>query len=53
MPAARAAEVIDVAAGLAAREVRMALAVRDGVPVSKVMGGGYERMLERPAQDEG
>jgi regulator of RNase E activity RraA len=40
--------VLDAAETIAAREAAMAEAVRSGRPVSEVMGGDYERMLQRP-----
>lgn len=51
--ASRAAEVVEVAAGLAAREAELALAVRRGEKVSDVMGGTYERLLERAGKEGG
>lgn len=47
VPAGRAAEVIDAAVALAAREAALASAIRRGLPVSQVMGGDYERLLEQ------
>jgi regulator of RNase E activity RraA len=44
-PAARAAEIIAVAAQIAAREADMAAAVRGGAAVSQVMNSTYERLL--------
>lgn len=43
--AQRAAEVIEIAEGLAAREAQMAAAVRAGRSVVEVMGASYEAML--------
>lgn len=51
VPVGRAGEVIGVAAGLAEREAGMARAIRQGTPVSQVMGGDYERLLERAPED--
>jgi regulator of RNase E activity RraA len=45
VPAARAAEIIAVAAQIAAREADMAAAVRGGAAVSQVMNSTYERLL--------
>jgi 4-hydroxy-4-methyl-2-oxoglutarate aldolase len=46
VPAARIAEVLARAEAIFARSEQMAAAVERGVPVSKVMGGEYESMLE-------
>ncbi len=43
--AARENDVLEAAAAIAAREQAMAKAVRDGKPVSQVLGGDYEKML--------
>jgi len=43
-----ARRAIAATAGLAAREAALAPAVRQGLPVSQVMGGDYERLLRRP-----
>jgi regulator of RNase E activity RraA len=51
VPAARGRDVIGVAAGLAEREAAMARAIRKGTPVSQVMGGDYERLLARAADE--
>jgi 4-hydroxy-4-methyl-2-oxoglutarate aldolase len=48
VPAGRAPEVIAAAVGLAAREAALASAIRQGLPVSQVMGGDYERLLDQP-----
>jgi 4-hydroxy-4-methyl-2-oxoglutarate aldolase len=45
LPRGRAEEVLLVAEEIAARERAMADAVERGVPVSRVMGSGYEAML--------
>jgi len=45
--AAKAAEVIARAEDIAARERAMAAAVKQGKPVSAVMGGDYEQMLQK------
>lgn len=47
IPAAREAEVLAVAAGIAARERAMADAVNAGRSITEVMGGDYESMLKR------
>jgi 4-hydroxy-4-methyl-2-oxoglutarate aldolase len=47
VPAARAAQVIQTAEEIAAREAEMANAVRAGQPVSQVMGRNYETMITR------
>jgi 4-hydroxy-4-methyl-2-oxoglutarate aldolase len=47
LPADKAEEIVQIAEGLAAREADMMTAVREGTPVSKVMAGNYERMLEK------
>ena len=39
--------VLDAAEGIARREAAMAQALRDGKPISQVMGAGYEGMLKR------
>lgn len=46
VPLARADEVISLAEGIVAKEKAMAERIAAGVPVSKVMGASYERMLE-------
>lgn len=38
--------VLETAEEIIAREAAMAKAIRDGVPISEVMGGNYEHMLE-------
>ena len=43
--ASRVEDVLDAAEALAAREAAMTQAVKDGKPVSEVMGGDYEKML--------
>ena len=45
LPAARAAEIVTSAEEIADKEARMAADLDRGVPVSEVMGAGYERML--------
>lgn len=47
VPADIAEEVTAKAEEIAAREAAMGKAVRDGKPVSQVMGGDYEKMLEK------
>lgn len=47
VPANIADEVTTKAEEIAAREAAMGKAVRDGKPVSQVMGGDYESMLEK------
>ncbi len=47
VPAAHAAQVIQTAEEIAAREAEMANAVRAGQPVSQVMGRNYETMITR------
>ena len=39
--------VLETAEGIAAREEAMAQALREGTPISKVMGANYETMLKR------
>jgi 4-hydroxy-4-methyl-2-oxoglutarate aldolase len=46
VPAARIAEVLARAEAIFAKSEEMAAAVERGLPVSKVMGGDYESMLE-------
>ena len=46
IPAGRAAEVLEKAESIVARERAMTEAVRRGEPVSEVMGASYERMLQ-------
>jgi 4-hydroxy-4-methyl-2-oxoglutarate aldolase len=46
VPAARIAEVLARAEAIFAKSEEMAAAVERGLPVSKVMGGEYESMLE-------
>ena len=48
IPAARIAEVLAAAELIALREAAMTKAVLRGQPVSAVMGGDYEQMLENP-----
>ncbi len=45
IPASRADEVITIAEKLARKEALMAEAIREGSPVSEVMGRNYEEML--------
>lgn len=52
LPARRAREIAVTAAGLAAREAQMSLAVRAGTPVSEVMGTAYERLAAPAGQEE-
>ena len=47
IPAAAVEEVLAAAEALAAREAAMTREVEAGTPVSRVMGAGYEHMLER------
>ncbi len=47
VPASRAAEIVETAEGIAAREGEMTRAVIAGHPVSEVMGANYESMLNR------
>lgn len=46
LAAARAAEIVAAAERIAAREAAMAAALREGKPVSQVMGADYEAMLK-------
>lgn len=46
LPAERAEEIVTAAERIAARERTMAELVKAGAPVSKVMGAGYETMLQ-------
>lgn len=46
MPAGRAADVVDKAEDIRDREKDMQRALTAGTPVSRVLGGDYERMLE-------
>lgn len=41
------ARVLDAADAIAARERAMVAALRDGTPISQVMGAGYETMLKK------
>ncbi|HJO38558.1 MAG: hypothetical protein QGG24_06935 [Vicinamibacterales bacterium] len=50
--AARSDEVLDLAESIAALEAMMTTAVRNGTPVSQVMGRTYESMAERDSSDE-
>jgi regulator of RNase E activity RraA len=50
--AARSDEVLDLAESIAALEAMMTTAVRNGTPVSQVMGRTYESMAERRSSDE-
>jgi 4-hydroxy-4-methyl-2-oxoglutarate aldolase len=45
LPAGHAAEIIAAAEEIAAREAAMALRIRAGEPVSRVLSGDYEQML--------
>lgn len=42
LPAAQAAEIVELAESLAAREAAMAASVRAGTPITEVMGASYE-----------
>lgn len=46
LPEDRAAEILDVAETIAEREAAMTEAVREGRLISRVMGAGYETMLD-------
>jgi len=39
--------VLEAAEAVAARERAMVAALREGTPISKVMGGDYETMLKK------
>lgn len=52
VPHGQAEEVISKAEEIATREAAMGAALRDGVPVSTVMGADYELMLARLNADE-
>jgi 4-hydroxy-4-methyl-2-oxoglutarate aldolase len=41
------ARVLETAEAIVAREEAMAQALRDGVPISQVMGANYESMLKK------
>jgi hypothetical protein len=45
LPAHRAADVISAAERIAEKERRMAAEIRQGTPITVVMGPGYEQML--------
>ena len=45
--ASEIARVLDAAEAIAAREEAMAQALREGVPISQVMGASYETMLKK------
>lgn len=47
IPAARIGEVLDMAEEIKAKSDQMVLAIEQGAPVSKVMGGEYETMLQK------
>lgn len=47
IPAARVADVLDVAESIAAREAEMAARIDAGHPISAVMGASYEYMLKK------
>ncbi|MFH5824629.1 RraA family protein [Georgenia sp. AZ-5] len=47
IPADRGAEVLDAAEAVVERERQMAEQIRQGVPISQVMGAKYETMLEK------
>jgi regulator of RNase E activity RraA len=53
VPAARIAEVLGRAEAIVARSEEMAVAVERGMPVSIVMGRGYETMLDGRSDTEG
>ena len=50
--AARSTEVLEIAESIAAREARLTTAVRTGTPVSRVMDGNYESMLDQRRSSE-
>ena len=50
--AAQSSEVLEIAESIAAREARLTTAVRTGTPVSRVMDGNYESMLDRRRSSE-
>lgn len=52
VPADRAEAVIAVAEKIVRKEQLMAQAVREGRPISEVMGANYEDMLKEPVGDE-
>jgi 4-hydroxy-4-methyl-2-oxoglutarate aldolase len=52
VPADRADAVIAIAEKIVRKERLMAKAVRDGAPISAVMGADYEEMLKGPINDE-
>jgi regulator of RNase E activity RraA len=45
LPAAAAAQILEVAEDIAARERAMTLSIRAGTAVGTVMGASYENML--------
>lgn len=45
LPGSSASAIVEAAEGIASRESAMARAVDDATPVSRVMGGEYERLL--------
>lgn len=47
IPAAEIARVLEAAEAIVAREAAMARALREGKPISEVMGASYEQMLQR------
>ena len=51
IPSDRAAEVIELAENIVAKEKLMTAAVRRGEPVSQVMGANYENMLQQNGDD--
>ncbi len=46
IPQADLARVLETATGIAAKEAAMAAALREGKPISQVMGANYEHMLK-------
>ncbi len=51
IPQDAADQVVATAEDIAAREAAMAAALREGIPISKVMGADYEVMLARVSDD--
>ena len=52
IPLGDAARVLDAAEAISDREARMAKALLDGQPITRVMGANYENMLRPPATPE-
>lgn len=50
--AGRVTEVLTAAEQIVAREAAMANDIRSGIPISQVMGGSYEKMLEKAADPQ-